>query len=103
MPNPICKQCNACYVEDERADYATPVCFACLPKPRPLNTAWSMNAELLVDLAEALGHVRGEDSAPLRLTPAVLLDLVRALRDNRDHWRNLAQFAARALIRDRGC
>lgn len=34
--NPICKQCGTREVEDARADYATPVCFACLPPPEPL-------------------------------------------------------------------
>lgn len=85
--NPTCKQCGRREVEDARVDYATPVCFACLPPPRPLNTAWSMPAELLADLAEALDHVRHEDSAPKLLTPALLFELVRDLRDDRDHWK----------------
>lgn len=32
---PTCRQCGS-RVEKERADYATPMCFACLPPPRPL-------------------------------------------------------------------
>lgn len=32
---PACKQCGAS-VDPERAVYATPVCFSCLPPPSPL-------------------------------------------------------------------
>jgi hypothetical protein len=31
-----CKQCGARNVEPEREDWATPVCFACLPPAKPL-------------------------------------------------------------------
>jgi hypothetical protein len=33
-----CKQCGG-VVEEERRCYATPVCFACLPPPKPLPIA----------------------------------------------------------------
>lgn len=33
--NPRCKQCGV-IVSDDRAEYATPMCFACLPPPDPL-------------------------------------------------------------------
>jgi len=87
--NPTCKQCGTREVEDARAQYATPVCFACLPPPRPLNTSWSLSPEWLAAAAEILGHVR--------LTPDVLLDLVRDLHDDRDHWRQRAESAEYAL------
>lgn len=32
----ICRNCGKREVEPERECYATPVCFACLPPPRPL-------------------------------------------------------------------
>ncbi len=31
-----CRNCGAPEVEPERRHFATPVCFACLPPPRPL-------------------------------------------------------------------
>lgn len=96
--NPICKQCGQC-VEDARACYATPVCFACLPPPEPLNatwpldTVWSLSAEWLADMAYALEHVRHEDCGPKLLTPETLLGLVNELREDRDHWRCRAKSA----------
>ena len=95
--NPTCKQCGKREVEDARACYATPVCFACLPEPRPLNTAWSLPAEWLAEMAEVLEHVRHEDSAPLRLTPKLLLELVGALREEKDHWQKRAESAEFSL------
>jgi len=95
--NPICKQCGKVEVEDARTNYATPVCFACLPPPRPLNTSWSLPAVWLSDAAEILGHVRHFDGAPKGLTPDVLLDLVRDLHDDRDYWRQRAESAECAL------
>ena len=95
--NPICKQCGQREVEDARVCFATPVCFACLPPPRPLNTAWSLPAVWLADMAEALEHVRHEDSAPKLLTPDVLLGLVNELREDRDHWKKRAESAEYAL------
>lgn len=35
----ICKQCGVREVEEARRCYATPVCYACLPPPRPLPIA----------------------------------------------------------------
>lgn len=35
----ICKQCGVREVEEARRCYATPVCYACLPPPKPLPTA----------------------------------------------------------------
>lgn len=32
----ICKQCSTREVEESRLTWATPVCFACLPPPKPL-------------------------------------------------------------------
>ncbi len=32
----MCRQCSVAAVEPERTTWATPVCFACLPPPRPL-------------------------------------------------------------------
>ena len=95
--NPICKQCGKVEVEDARTCYATPVCFACLPPPKPLNTAWSLSAVWLADAAKILGHVRRFGGAPKGLTPDVLLDLVRDLCDERDHWRLRAESAEYAL------
>ncbi len=34
-----CKQCGKREVEPERECYATPVCFTCLPPPKPLPVA----------------------------------------------------------------
>ena len=95
--NPTCKQCGKREVEDARVCFATPVCFACLPEPRPLNTAWSLPAEWLAEMAEILEHVRHEDSAPLRLTPKILLELVGALREEKDHWQKRAEAAEFSL------
>jgi hypothetical protein len=36
VSQPICRQCGEREVEPGREDYATPVCFACLPPPAPL-------------------------------------------------------------------
>ena len=82
--SPICKQCGQREVEYARASYATPVCFPCLLELPP-NTAWSLPAEWLADMAEALEHVRREDGAPKPLTPALLLAL--PLSDVRDEPR----------------
>ena len=39
MNEPLrCKQCGG-VAEEERRCYATPVCFACLPPPKPLPIA----------------------------------------------------------------
>jgi hypothetical protein len=38
----------------------------------------------MCELAEALGHVRLSDGAPLHMTPEHALELVRELRDERD-------------------
>lgn len=95
--NPMCKQCGQCEVEDARKDYATPVCFACLPQPRALNTAWSLPAEWLADMAEVLEHVRHEDGAPLTLTPKLLLGLVNELREDRDDFKRRAEAAEFSL------
>lgn len=95
--NPTCKQCGQREVEDARACYATPVCFACLPPPIPLNTAWSLSAVWLADMAEVLEHVRHEDGAPKRLTPALLLELVGVLREDRDDWKKRAESAEFSL------
>lgn len=92
--NPTCKQCGQREVEDARVCYATPVCFACLPPPAPLNTAWSLPAEWLADMADALEHVRHEDGAPKLLTREILLELVNELREDRDHWKLRAEQAA---------
>ena len=95
--NPICKQCGQREVEDARVCYATPVCFACLPPPLPLNTAWSLSAVWMADMAEVLEHVRHEDGGPKLLTPDVLLGLVNELREDRDHWKLRAERAEYAL------
>ena len=91
--NPICKQCGQREVEYARASYATPVCFACLLDLPPLHTAWSLPAEWLTDMAEALEHVRLEDGAPKPLTPALLLELVRDVLEDREHWKKRAEYA----------
>lgn len=95
--NPICKQCGQREVEDARVCYATPVCFACLPPPLPLNTAWSLSAVWMADMADVLEHVRHEDGGPKLLTPDVLLGLVNELREDRDHWKLRAERAEYAL------
>lgn len=61
--------------------------------PKPPNTAWSLPAEWLTDMADMLEWVRHEDGAPKRLTPDLLLELVRDLRDDRDYWRGHAAAA----------
>jgi hypothetical protein len=99
--NPKCKQCGQREVEDARVCFATPVCFACLPPPTLLTTAWSVSAVWLADMADALEHVRHEDSAPKLLTPDVLLGLVLELREDRDSLRKrgeAAEFSSRAAI-----
>jgi len=92
--NPICKQCGQREVEDARVCYATPVCFTCLPPPLPLNTAWSLSAVWMADMADALEHVRHDDGGPKLLKPDVLLELVNELREDRDHWKLRAEQAA---------
>jgi len=91
--NPTCKQCGKVEVEDARTHYETPVCFTCLPPPRLLNTVWSLPPTWMVDAAKLLGHVPHFDGAPKRLTPDVLLGLVRDLRDDRDYCRQRAESA----------
>jgi hypothetical protein len=95
--NPTCKQCGQREVEDARVCYATPVCFACLPPPLPLNTAWSLSAVWMADMADALEHIRHEDGGPKLLKPDVLLGLVNELREDRDHWKKRAESAEYAL------
>lgn len=48
-----CKQCGG-NLEKERADWATPVCFACLPPPAPLPVVWPKS------FAKALAEARVE-------------------------------------------
>lgn len=48
-----CKQCGG-NLEKERADWATPVCFACLPPPAPLPVVWPKS------FAKALAEARAE-------------------------------------------
>jgi hypothetical protein len=55
--------------------------------------AWSLSAVWMADMAEALEHVRHEDGAPRRLTPAILLEFVGALREDRDGWKLRAERA----------
>ena len=110
--NPTCKQCGQREVEDARVCYATPVCFACLPPPLPLNTAWSLSAVWMADMADALEHIRHEDGGPKLLKPDVLLGLVNELREDRDHWKLRAEQAEyvhagcdqeRAILAEQAC
>ena len=40
----LCRQCGTSYVEKARECYATPVCYACLPPPKPLPVRAIINA-----------------------------------------------------------
>lgn len=46
MTQPIlCRHCSKREVEENRRDWATPVCFACLPPPPPLPVSWPKSME----------------------------------------------------------
>lgn len=54
----LCKQCQEREVEDERESWATPVCFACVPPPKPLPVV-VINVERL-----STGYLRAQGPGP---------------------------------------
>jgi hypothetical protein len=60
----MCRQCRARAVEDSRRDYATPVCFACLPPPDPLPIAPLRSSTAAEHVAEPVAAAPAPEPAP---------------------------------------
>ena len=98
--NPICKQCGKVEVEDARTHYATPVCFACLPPPKPLNTEWSLleairdtreeRDKLKRELGGLCVSVRAANDSMEKMERDLYLKM-QVVEDDRDDWKLKAE------------